>query len=98
MGITPGKRLFQARELMGIGRSDFAHMTNIKYLRLVTIENDRGRMSIDDAALVLKLFPELMPWLVMGTPIDVKLCSKSKNEYIRTLADNLETHGYPEEV
>ncbi len=81
---------------MGISRSDFAQLTNMKYLRLVTIENDRGRVAVDDVALVVSKFPELLEWLVIGTPIDIKTCAKSKNEYIRTLADNLETHGYPE--
>jgi transcriptional regulator with XRE-family HTH domain len=96
MGVTPGKRLFQARELMGISRSDFAQLTSMKYLRLVTIENERGRMAVDDAELILTHFPELIWWLIMGRPLDAQALSKSGNKHIRLLADNLETHGLPE--
>lgn len=98
MELTPGKRLKVARELMGLNRSKFAKLTGIDYLRIVTIEEDRGRVAVDDVSLVLIHFPELLHWLVLGTPIDVEQCAKSQNEHMRMLADNLETHGYPDEV
>lgn len=97
MELKPGKRLKIARELMGLNRNQFSKLTGIDYLRIVTIEEDRGRMSVDDAALVVTLFPELLHWLVMGTALDYSVLSKSNNEHIRMLADNLETHGMPED-
>lgn len=96
MELSPGKRLQTARELMGITRSDFAEIIGMRYLRLVTIENDRGRMAIDDLELVLKKFPELIHWLAVGQPLNAAELMSSKNPSIRFLADNLETHGLPE--
>lgn len=96
MEMTPGKRLHTARELMGISRSDFAEMFGIRYLRLVTIENDRGRMSIDDLEPIARRFPELIHWLVLSEPLSAEKLHTSPNEHIRKLADNLETHGLPE--
>lgn len=96
MGLTAGKRLQIARELMGISRSDFAEILGIKYLRLVTVENDRGRMSVDDLEQVVRLYPELLNWLVLSTPLDVTTLQKSTNKHIQMMADNLETHGLPE--
>lgn len=81
---------------MGISRSDFAEILGIKYLRLVTIENDRGRMSVDDLEPVARLYPELLHWLVLSTPLDPSTLQKSTNKNIQLLADNLETHGLPE--
>lgn len=98
MDYRPGKRLKIARELMGINRNKFSKLTGIDYIRMVTIEEDRGRLGVDDVALVVAHFPELLHWLVLGTPIDVEQCAKSQNEHMRMLADNLETHGYPDEV
>jgi len=96
MGLTPGKRLQAARELMGISRSDFAAMFGIRYLRLVTIENDRGRMSIDDLEPIARRYPELIHWLVLSEPLSADKLIASENQDIRKLADNLETHGLPE--
>jgi transcriptional regulator with XRE-family HTH domain len=96
MGQSPGKRLHQARELMGISRSEFADQLGFKYLRLVTIENDRGRMSVDDLAAIVRPYPELTNWLLLGEELNVGILAKSSNEHIRTLADNLESHGLPE--
>ncbi len=98
MTISSGKRFKIARELTGLNRTKFAKLTGIDYLRLVTVEEERGRLGVDDVAAVLAHFPELLHWLVLGTPIDVAVCAKSQNEHMRMLADNLETHGYPEEV
>ena len=96
MDLTPGKRLKIARELMGLKRNHFSKITDMDYLRVVTIEEDRGRMAVDDLSMIVAHFPELMNWLIMGTPLDVEACSNSKSEHIRMLADNLETHGMPE--
>jgi transcriptional regulator with XRE-family HTH domain len=96
MRFSAGKRLHLARELMGISRSDFAEMVSIKYLRLVTIENERGRMSVEDLTSIVLLFPELLSWLVLETPLTPVDLAKSDNKFIRVLADNLETHGMPE--
>ncbi len=98
MTRTPGKRLKIARELLGLSRPKFSRLTNIDYLRIVTIEEDRGRLGVDEVAVILEHFPELLHWLVLGTPIDMEACAMSKNEHMRMLADNLETHGYPDEV
>jgi transcriptional regulator with XRE-family HTH domain len=96
MELKPGRRLKIARELMGVNRNQFSKMTGIDYLRVVTIEEDRGRMSVDDLALIVKLFPELMNWLVLGETLDIETFAASKNEHMIMLADNLETHGMPE--
>jgi transcriptional regulator with XRE-family HTH domain len=96
MELTPGKRLQAARELMGISRSDFAALLNMKYLRLVTIENDRGRMAIDDLEPIARRYPELLHWLVLSEPLDAAQLQNSSNQDIQKLADNLETHGLPE--
>lgn len=96
MRFSAGKRLHLARELMGVSRSDFAEMIGIKYLRLVTIENERGRMSVEDLTSIVLLFPELLPWLVLETALNPVDLAKSDNQYIRALADNLETYGMPE--
>lgn len=96
MALTPGKRLQMARELMGISRSEFADSLGMRYLRLVTVENDRGRMSVDDLALIVTHYPELIWWLTTGNPLDPAELFVSKNDHIRLLADNLETHGWPE--
>jgi len=81
---------------MMLGRPDFAEMVGIRYIRLVTVENDRGRMSVEDLELIVRVFPELMYWLVLGDELDILALQKSKNEHIQRLADNLETHGLPE--
>lgn len=96
MELTPGKRLQVARELMGISRSDFAEMLGIRYLRLVTIESDRGRMAIDDLEPIAKRYPELINWLILSEPLEIARLQASKNQDILKLADNLETHGFPE--
>lgn len=96
MALTAGKRLQQARELMMLGRPDFSEMVGIRYIRLVTVENDRGRMSVEDLELIVRVFPELIYWVVVGEELDVTKLKNSKNEHIRRLADNLETHGLPE--
>ena len=96
MEFTPGKRFKIARELMEFSRTKFSKLTGIDYVRLITIEEERGRLGVDDVAAVLAHFPELLHWLVLGTPIDINAFSQSENERIRMLADNLETHGYPE--
>jgi transcriptional regulator with XRE-family HTH domain len=96
MELTPGKRLQAVRELMGFSRSDFAEMLGIRYLRLVTIENDRGRMAIDDLEPIARQYPELLHWLVLSEPLDATQLQNSSNKAIQKLADNLETHGLPE--
>lgn len=98
MGLTAGARLKIARELMAQNRSEFCDTLNFNYIRLVTIEGNKGRMSVDDLAQIVRPYPELMGWIVLGTPLDIAACAKSTNEHMRMLADNLETHGYPEEV
>lgn len=98
MDLSPGRRFKIARELMGLNRNKFSKLTGVDYLRIVTVEEERGRVAIDDVAAVLAHFPELLHWLVLGTPIDVEVCAKSESEHMRLLADNLETHGYPDEI
>jgi hypothetical protein len=66
------------------------------YLRLVTIENDRARMSVDDLAGVIRRWPALNNFIVLGDEIDFSVCERSTDEHMSMLCENHAVHGMPE--
>lgn len=93
MAISAGARLKIIREKLGLPREKFSELTGVGYLRLVTIENEKGRMSTDDLELVAKLFPELLHWLILGTAVKVETFEQSESLYLKKLALTLKLEG-----
>lgn len=96
MAVSAGARLKTLRTLIGLSRDKFTELVGIENLRLITIENDRGRMSTDDLALVSEVFPEVIYWLLNGKPVTVETLEKSGNLYLQRLALTLKLEGKTE--
>ena len=96
MKLSPAKRIKVIRELMGFTRQKFGDSVGIDYLRLSTLENDRGRMSVDDLAAIDEVFPEFTRYLMHGKTLDLATLEKSENELIRNAATRVKNGEIPE--
>lgn len=93
MSDSAGTRLKTFRMALGFSRDKFCDMTGIENMRLITIENKKSRMSTDDLLLVVNIFPEVLEWLVKGTPLGIDTLEKSENLHLKMLALNLKVEG-----
>jgi len=93
MASTAGARLKLLRTELGLPRYEFSQLVKIENLRLITIENEKGRMSTDDLELVVRALPNTLEFLVLGTPIGIEALENSDNLHLKKLALNLKLQG-----
>lgn len=96
MKITPAKRVKAVRELVGLTRQKFGDLVGLDYLRMATLENDRGRMAVDDLSAIDNVFPELTMYLLHGKELNLTNLESSTNELLKFAVMRIRNGDIPE--
>lgn len=96
MKISAAKRIKAVRELLGITRQGLCDLVGLDYLRVSTLENDRARMSVEELASLIKVFPEFTNYMIFGEALEVQLLENSKNKLCNDAAFRIQCGEIPD--
>lgn len=80
MEVSAAMRMKALRELVAMTREAFCDAVSMSYTRVANLENERARLSVEDLAALLRVFPEFDRYLIFGDILDVSALAQSKNE------------------
>src|SRR4051794_24741952 len=95
MGISPAKRMKAVRDLVALTREAFCDVVGMPYTRVANLENDRARLSVEDLAELITVFPEFTTYLIFGNSLDVDGLANSENELVKAAAFRIKSGVIP---
>lgn len=96
MAVSAAMRMKALRELMALTREAFCELIHLPYTRVANLENDRARLSVEDLAAVLRVFPQFNHYLIFGDSLDVSALEDSDDARCQSVAFRIKSGDIPE--